>query len=246
MLHRLLLSATVQPRTNRMSCNRNHGHHKRVNGLRRVPVPRAAAGKPPIWAGSATIRRNPPTAETIAYPVAFSGCLPDSCAQGHTERTRGTAMRIHWQVRALTLPAVAVATVLAVTASGAASGASSGGIGPLLDKWRGWHTFEGVTVQSPGAALTVGSIEAACCKPMTQHWDGSRWAYASPHVADEGALLGVDSLSDTDAWGVGYVYLSGFEHALIEHWHGHRWRGRLRWCPNRQRLPQRRLHDHPE
>jgi hypothetical protein len=67
-------------------------------------------------------------------------------------------------------------------------------------------------------------------RTMVQRWNGSRWTVTrSPSSSSaDNVLFGVDTLSRTDAWAVGYdlhVTPNALYHqALTEHWNGHTWR----------------------
>lgn len=62
---------------------------------------------------------------------------------------------------------------------------------------------------------------------LTEHWDGSSWSVVgSPNVGTaSNSLTGVQALSSTDVWAVGYhgVAGGGQRRTLIEHWNGSSW-----------------------
>ena len=65
---------------------------------------------------------------------------------------------------------------------------------------------------------------------VSEHWNGNSWTeFPTPSPsANSNALLGVDALSRTDVWAVGYTGQGGTEGAtafktLAERWNGTRW-----------------------
>jgi hypothetical protein len=59
---------------------------------------------------------------------------------------------------------------------------------------------------------------------LAEHWNGHKWtivASPDPAGATECELVGMTSISPTDAWAVGYWDSTN---AVVEHWNGHKWR----------------------
>jgi hypothetical protein len=62
---------------------------------------------------------------------------------------------------------------------------------------------------------------------LTEHWNGSVWTVVPSPNFNKGynELYGVDAVSSTDAWAVGYhnIALYGSEKTMAMHWNGARW-----------------------
>jgi hypothetical protein len=87
-----------------------------------------------------------------------------------------------------------------------------------------------VTAQSPSDAWAVGSYETTSggFRTLALHWNGTTWTQVpspSPEVTDGSFLVSVTALSPSDAWAVGWYYLTGGEasNTLALHWDGTRW-----------------------
>ncbi len=68
-------------------------------------------------------------------------------------------------------------------------------------------------------------------RTLIEHWNGATWkTQKSPNPApgdsDENVLNGVTATSATNAWAVGWSYVSGSgcRKPLIEHWNGSSWK----------------------
>jgi hypothetical protein len=61
--------------------------------------------------------------------------------------------------------------------------------------------------------------------PLIEHWDGSRWSVVkSTESGSQIELMGVEAMSATDAWAVGFTGQgSGTGRAFFEHWNGSGW-----------------------
>lgn len=87
----------------------------------------------------------------------------------------------------------------------------------------------GVSARSSDDAWAVGSYSAPhshTIQTNVLHWDGSTWTrVASPNANTFfSQLYGVDGVSPTDAWAVGYsTSVSRRFHSLVLHWDGVRW-----------------------
>jgi hypothetical protein len=87
----------------------------------------------------------------------------------------------------------------------------------------------GVSARSSGDAWAVGANSVPrshTIKTNVLHWDGSTWTrVASPNANTFfSQLYGVDGVSPTDAWAVGYsTSLSRRFRSLLLHWDGARW-----------------------
>jgi hypothetical protein len=87
------------------------------------------------------------------------------------------------------------------------------------------------------SVVTIGASDAwavgAWYRPsstpgtLTTHWDGSAWMMVpSPNAtAGYNELYGVDAVSSSDIWTVGYANIAayGTEKTLVEHWNGTAW-----------------------
>src|SRR3954468_12697469 len=87
----------------------------------------------------------------------------------------------------------------------------------------------GVSARSSGDAWAVGSYSAPRAHTIQTnvlHWDGSTWTRVTSPNANSffSQLYGVDGVSPTDAWAVGYsTSVSRRFRSLLLHWDGSRW-----------------------
>ena len=79
----------------------------------------------------------------------------------------------------------------------------------------------GVSSTAANDVWAVGESGTAIA-PLIYHWDGTAWSPAR-QVRTFGYLYGVEALSPTDAWAVGYRDTGNDTRALIEHWDGTGW-----------------------
>ncbi len=90
--------------------------------------------------------------------------------------------------------------------------------------------FYGVSADASDDVWAVGRFNSQATKraSLVAHWNGKKWSLmhaAEPVGTLSGvSLFGVDALSPTNVWAVGY-YLddSVTSHPVIEHWDGSRW-----------------------
>jgi hypothetical protein len=116
---------------------------------------------------------------------------------------------------------------------------------PLFEHWDGrdWRVVSGPSVSgadneivslagsSSSDIWAVGYTRSAG-RPTTygaliEHWDGAKWRIVSSPTpkasSNYNLLLGVTSLSASDAWAVGYGAAGTGAEPLLEHWDGSRW-----------------------
>jgi hypothetical protein len=90
--------------------------------------------------------------------------------------------------------------------------------------------FLGVSLASPADGWAVGTFddENAVGHPLVEHWDGTMWAlgHAPQPAGRDAQLAGVDELSPSDVWAVGYTLSAGQsqESLLLEHFNGTQWK----------------------
>jgi hypothetical protein len=94
----------------------------------------------------------------------------------------------------------------------------------------GLDLLSGVSALSPSDGWAVGSDETASGgnRTLALRFNGVTWAQVaspSPEVIDGSFLLSVSAMSPSDAWAVGWYYLSGGEssNTLALRWNGTRW-----------------------
>jgi hypothetical protein len=123
-----------------------------------------------------------------------------------------------------------------------------------------WNTLEDVVAIAPNDAWAVGSVLHRLAvpvevddpydtvdvtdTPLALRWDGSTWSpvdIPAPPGPASMSLRGVDAVSATDVWAVGYSYRYGetVSHTLIEHWDGQKWT----LVPSPDVLPDNGLYD---
>src|SRR5688572_20532005 len=89
----------------------------------------------------------------------------------------------------------------------------------------GSNMLNGVTVISPNDVWAVGSHQGRrfpAHRPLTMHWDGTRWSIVPvPDVGDYAVLNDVSAVASNDVWAVGYGNVGN--NALILHWNGTAW-----------------------
>jgi hypothetical protein len=106
---------------------------------------------------------------------------------------------------------------------------------PLIERWDG-HAWRTVTVPSVGpghwsavAATGPDDVWAAGFanqpeRPLVGHWDGTAWRVERlPTDGAPAVLMGIDAVSATDVWSVGYQLAHQEFAVLIEHWDGAQW-----------------------
>jgi hypothetical protein len=106
------------------------------------------------------------------------------------------------------------------------------GQGSLIEYWNGstWtiQTHPEAAAFVDVSAGSASNVWAVADSTITEHWNGSSWekvtAPGVPH--QETRFLAVSTVSDSDAWAVGYHETDGGrkDRQLIEHWNGHAWR----------------------
>lgn len=81
--------------------------------------------------------------------------------------------------------------------------------------------FNSVSGDSPSDVWTVGETFGGA--PVLEHWNGTAWTKAANPAGLPGSvgLLGVSTVSRSDAWAVGST--SGAFHSVILHWNGAKW-----------------------
>ncbi|MGI5133387.1 MULTISPECIES: hypothetical protein [unclassified Streptomyces] len=87
--------------------------------------------------------------------------------------------------------------------------------------------FDAVPAESPEDVWLTG--DAGDAGILTEHWDGStRRTVSAPVQPNNGAgLLGVATVSPTNAWGVGWATADdecGEFTGLLDHWDGTAWK----------------------
>ncbi len=94
----------------------------------------------------------------------------------------------------------------------------------------GLDLLNGVSAVSRSDAWAVGNYATSNGgnRTLALRWNGFRWARVaspSPEVPDGSFLYSVSARSRTDAWAVGWYYLTGGEasNTLALHWDGTRW-----------------------
>src|SRR5262249_26684318 len=172
-----------------------------------------------------------------------------SCAGRGGERT----LILHWNGTAWQQVASPVqkfdgylAGVAATSASNAWAVGSPAVVGPpfiLHWSWTGWQQvaipipgkgdiLTGVAATSATNASAVGSSfptnRPRALHTLILHWNGTAWqqvASPTPNPGDNNFLQDVAATSASDAWAVGYYFITtGVTHTLIEHWNGTAWR----------------------
>ncbi len=117
------------------------------------------------------------------------------------------------------------------------------GAGTLTEHWDGrrWSLvqavnpntsdgFAGVAALTPTDVWAVGGSSGADgihIATLIEHWDGASWSLvAGPKFPRyrRTALTGIDAVSPTDIWAVGYRQLNDRPRPLTEHWDGTSWR----------------------
>jgi hypothetical protein len=98
---------------------------------------------------------------------------------------------------------------------------------PAPDAATGANVLYGVSAAAPDDVWAVGyqEVSAYDFQPLIEHWDGTAWSVveaAPPPTGITNFLYGVEAISVTDAWAVGY-YSSQPSVPLIEHWDGTAW-----------------------
>jgi len=89
--------------------------------------------------------------------------------------------------------------------------------------------LSGVTTIAPNDGWAVGAWYRPLGTPgtLTLHWDGAKWTQVrSPNATDGyNELYGVDALTSSDVWAVGYhnIAVYGSEKTMTMHWDGSRW-----------------------
>jgi hypothetical protein len=90
--------------------------------------------------------------------------------------------------------------------------------------------FLGVSLASPADGWAAGTFddENAVAHPLVEHWNGTTWTLGhAPQPSGRAAqLAGVDELSPSDVWAVGFSQGSSgvtSDLPLIEHWNGTSW-----------------------
>jgi hypothetical protein len=85
----------------------------------------------------------------------------------------------------------------------------------------------GVSAASAGDVWAVGSATVSGTnKTVIEQWNGTAWtivASPDPSGATGSYLYGVDAVSASDVWAVGYARVSGTDESLIEQWNGTAW-----------------------
>src|SRR5206468_920466 len=93
----------------------------------------------------------------------------------------------------------------------------------------GDNVLAGIKTLSATDAWAVGSYRNVGSPPQTlvQHWNGATWTIIpSPSIStSENYLYGIDAVSPTDIWAVGFFGPppGGPYYSLIEHWDGVSW-----------------------
>src|SRR5215469_5988310 len=177
---------------------------------RLIPVAAAAV--------SAVVVGTPAVAARMTAPSP----VPRSQAAGQTDTT---------------LAAVAATSKTNAWAVGG-RGVNGSGANTLIEHWNGraWvvqrcpNPAKNASYLSAVAAISARqawAVGVSRLKTLIEHWNGRAWrVQASPNpVVGDDLLTSVAAVSSTDVWAVGYTLgLGGAEHALIEHWNGHRWK----------------------
>lgn len=93
-----------------------------------------------------------------------------------------------------------------------------------------WNFLYDVSAVSSNNVWAVGNYQDVngVMKTLTLYWDGVQWSrVASPNPSGEGNsyLKGVDALSASDIWAVGYIARPGgtLDEAITMHWNGTAW-----------------------
>jgi hypothetical protein len=135
--------------------------------------------------------------------------------------------------RSLSLGIAACLLAAAWAGPAAAATASAWQVLPTVNQEANQVTnsqFLGVSLASPTDGWAVGAFDDddAVARPLVEHWDGTTWTLGhAPHPSGLAAqLTGVDELSPSDVWAVGYSEGdSGVtsDLPLIEQWNGTSW-----------------------
>jgi hypothetical protein len=141
------------------------------------------------------------------------------------------AMRVRFRAHVLVAAALAVFTY----AAGPALAGGQPGIGWTVvpspnpsDQGNYLTAIAGVSATNLWAVGAAYRADTSTPGTLTEHWDGTKWTVVPSPNFNEGynELYGVDAVSSTDAWAVGYhnISLYGSEKTMALHWDGIRWR----------------------
>lgn len=102
-------------------------------------------------------------------------------------------------------------------------------ISPLAVPGTSGAGLSGISVIGPDDVWAVGAAFSSQgrLRPLALHWDGSSWRTFLPPAAGQYSLLdGVDAVSATDVWAVGFTQETGSTPGdpFVEHWDGIAWR----------------------
>jgi hypothetical protein len=84
-----------------------------------------------------------------------------------------------------------------------------------------------VSGSSSSDVWTVGYSWPDVIHPLVEHWNGTAWSQipAPDGAGGNGLFYGVEAISNSDAWAVGFQDLSFSDfQPLVEHWDGTSWR----------------------
>jgi hypothetical protein len=184
-----------------------------------------------------------------AWAVGYSDSSDGTTSKTLVEHWNGSS----WQIQASPNPSVGLNFLCGVAATSGTSAWTAGTYvqagyqAPVMEHWNGqaWQ-LHASAYQPAGyeydpcamAASSASNIWAVgshwyfnADRTLIEHWNGTSWKTqtspnAAPGNSDENVLNGVTATSATNAWAVGWSYVSGSGHhkPLIEHWNGRSWR----------------------
>ncbi len=103
-------------------------------------------------------------------------------------------------------------------------------VASLKHNYLEWGSIDCVSASDCWAVGYARDGQGGLARTLTEHWDGNTWTVIpSPNVprgSDNGAnnfLYGVDCVSSSDCWAVGFYFSLGGNATLILHWDGAAW-----------------------
>jgi hypothetical protein len=203
----------------------------------------------PSPGSSSTLTAVAAVSRSNVWAVGYSDSADGTSSKTLVEHWNGGS----WKIQGSPNPSVAYNFLCGVAATSGANAwtdgmyVQAGYQAPVMEHWNGnaW-SIRASAYQPAGyeydtcamAAPSAGNIWAVgsrwyfnADRTLIEHWNGTAWkTQTSPNPApgndDENVLNGVAATSATNAWAVGWSYVSGSGHRkpLIEHWNGSSWK----------------------
>ncbi|HKP53285.1 MAG TPA: S-layer homology domain-containing protein [Chloroflexia bacterium] len=194
---------------------------------------------PPLPLVSGTLTAVDAIASNDVWAVGFTGLRALTIHWDGTQWTRVTSTVNAFRSYLTDVDAVTATDVWAVGFTAADGGQNQ----TLTMHWNGtqWSVISSPNSAAPGNTLyavkalasnNVWAVGQSSGGPnpfqtLIEQWDGTQWSIVtSPNVVGtdiSNGLFGVDALSATDMWAVGYYEGPSAEGVLLEHWDGAQW-----------------------